>query len=143
MRFWDSSALLTLSAGQPQAPSLQPVMDDDPKTAIWWGTRVEMVSGACRLRREGRFDEAGFQDLLAGIDQTCREADEVDPSEKLREEAVRLIKVHELRAGDALQLAAALEWAGRNPRGAGFVCMDKRLREAAAKEGFSVLPKSK
>jgi len=140
MRFWDSPALLTLSAGQPKAPVLQSVLDEDPKIAVWWGTRVEMASGACRLRREDRFDEAGFLDLLAGIDQTCREADEIDPSDSLREEAVRLVKVHDLRAGDAFQLAAALAWADHKPSGLEFVCLDKRLRAAAAKEGFAVLP---
>jgi len=140
MRFWDSSALLTLSAGQPDAPVLQPVLDEDPKMALWWGTRVEMVSGACRLWRENQFDEAGFLDLLAGIDETCREAAEIDPSEPLREQAIRLAKAHELRAGDALQLAAALAWADHKPSGMGFVCLDKRLRAAAVKEGFTVVP---
>ena len=99
-----------------------------------------MVSGACRLRRENQFDEAGFLDLLAGIDQTCREAAEIAPSELLREQAVRLIKAHDLRAGDALQLAAALAWADHKPSGLEFVCLDKRLRDAAVKEGFTVLP---
>ena len=54
--------------------------------------------------------------------------------------AMRLLTAHPLRPGDALQLAAALSWCGEKPAGAGFVCLDQRLREAAQREGFEVLP---
>ena len=143
MRFWDSSALLLLIAEQPGDAALMPLMDAEPAMALWWGTKVELASGLCRLRRESRIGNDTLARLLDRAERISGEADAIEPSETLREEAIRLIKVHELRAGDAMQLAAAVEWAGHNPRGAGFVCMDKRLREAAAKEGFSVLPASK
>ena len=42
--------------------------------------------------------------------------------------------------GDSLQLAAALVWADHRPTGLGFACLDRRLRRAAAQEGFEVLP---
>jgi len=45
-----------------------------------------------------------------------------------------------MRAADALQLASALIWAQETPRCLDFVCLDQNLREAALKEGFSVLP---
>jgi len=48
--------------------------------------------------------------------------------------------VHSLRAADALQLAAALIWTEETTAGAEFVCLDQNLREAALKEGFTVLP---
>jgi hypothetical protein len=41
---------------------------------------------------------------------------------------------------DALQLAAALVAASDQPAGHDFVCSDVRLRQAAAREGFRVLP---
>jgi hypothetical protein len=37
-------------------------------------------------------------------------------------------------------LAAAHVWAGNSPKGHHFVCLDQRLREAARKEGFLVIP---
>jgi hypothetical protein len=49
---------------------------------------------------------------------------------------------HALRAADALQLAAALDWCDGNTRGESFVCLDDRLRGAAVLEGFRVLPYS-
>jgi uncharacterized protein len=48
--------------------------------------------------------------------------------------------VHPLRAADAFQLAAAQAWRQQDPSGASFVCLDERLRDAAAREGFSSLP---
>ena len=49
--------------------------------------------------------------------------------------------VHPLRAADALQLAAALLWTEGAAMGSQFVCLDQNLREAAVREGFTVLPK--
>ena len=65
---------------------------------------------------------------------------EVLPSSSLRRRAMRLIATHDLRAGDSLQLAAALTWAGEDPDGKEFVCLDQRLMLAAGAEGFIVLP---
>ena len=140
MRFWDSSALISSIAEQPGDAALKPLMEADPAMALWWGTRVELASGLCRLRRENTIGDDTLARLLRRAEQISGEADAIDPTELLREEAVRLVRTHDLRAGDALQLAAALAWADHKPSGLGFVCLDKRLREAAAKEGFTVLP---
>ncbi len=48
--------------------------------------------------------------------------------------------IHPLRAADAMQLAAALVWTEDATSGAEFVCLDQNLREAALKEGFTILP---
>jgi predicted nucleic acid-binding protein len=54
----------------------------------------------------------------------------------VRRTAQRLLRVHELRAADALQLAAASTAAEDLP----FVTLDDRLALAAAREGFVVEP---
>jgi len=58
----------------------------------------------------------------------------------MRTLAERLLTTHALRAADALQLAAALQWRGEPSSGAQFVSFDGRLRGAAYAEGFAVLP---
>jgi predicted nucleic acid-binding protein len=65
---------------------------------------------------------------------------EVGPSARVREHAARLVRVHVLRTGDAFQLAAAQVWAAQSPGVQELVTLDGRLREAALKEGFVVLP---
>ena len=55
----------------------------------------------------------------------------IDPTPALRDTAIRLLRVHALRAGDALQLAAAIIASEHHPVSLEFVCLDDRLCIAA------------
>jgi hypothetical protein len=50
-----------------------------------------------------------------------------------------LLRLHPLRAGESLQLAAALVAAGHDPATLEMVCLDERLTAAARREGFTVI----
>ena len=139
MKFWDTSTLFVLLTTQKGSSSAADVFSSDPEVAMWWGTPVELASAAARLRRRGEVDDAGYVRILSKIWPLAQSAEEVQPSEEVRQTALRLIRVHDLRAADALQLAAALVWARHVPTGLEFVCMDTGLCAAAEKEGFSVL----
>jgi predicted nucleic acid-binding protein len=65
---------------------------------------------------------------------------EVQPSDLLRAAADRLLAAHPLRAADAFQLAAALQWCQRRTTDKELVTFDIRMREAGRKEGFTILP---
>ena len=54
----------------------------------------------------------------------------------VRNRAIRLLRVHPLRAADAFQLAAALVAFRAQPQDAIFLTGDERLRLAAEREGF-------
>lgn len=140
MTFWDTSAVLTLITAQSGSSELEMILKNDPGMVVWWGTRVEAVSGVCRLRREGEIDEKTQSVLLANLETVTTDADQIEPTEQVRSAAVRVLRIHSVRAGDALQLAAALVWTDHSPKGIAFVCLDKRLRNAAECEGFKVLP---
>jgi predicted nucleic acid-binding protein len=56
-----------------------------------------------------------------------------------RKIAKRFLRVHNLRAADALQLAAAFLAAEKDSSTLEFVCLDERLANAARKEGFAVI----
>ena len=81
-----------------------------------------------------------FRSAIERMRTIVEHADTVSPSDELRRRAARLLAVHPLRAADALQLAAALLWCEEQPHAEGFVSLDAKLRDAAHKEGFSVLP---
>ena len=140
MKLWDTSALLALLLGEDDAGGLRGIASADPSNALWWGTKVEALSGVCRRRRVGGIPDGRLPQLVAAIERAVGAAYEVHPIEEVRDTACRLLRVHDLRAGDALQLAAALVWCGHSPSGHGFVCLDARLRRAAEREGFDVLP---
>ncbi len=59
--------------------------------------------------------------------------------EQVRNRAIRLLRLHPLRAADALQLAAALTAAAEDPERLHLVSSDDRLSAAAQREGFRVL----
>lgn len=139
MRFWDTSALVPLLLEQEATEEVSDLLLEDPEIAAWWGTSVECASAAARLRREEVLtvsEEDKVLELLATLQRSWLE---VLPSEEVRDRAVRLLRVHGLKAADSLQLSAALLWAGSADR-AEFVTFDERLGLAARLEGFRVLP---
>lgn len=139
MRFWDTSGIVPLLLDQEATPSVSELLLEDPEIVAWWGTPVECASAAARLRREGRLtpnEERSVLDLLAQLRESWLE---VLPSDEVQALAMRLLRVHPLKAADALQLAAARVW---HPSGteAAFVTFDERLALAARLEGFRILP---
>lgn len=138
--FWDSSALLPLLVPEEQSASLAALIAGDKETTIWWATPLECHSALHRRYRQRPMLPADMAGAIDRIRMLVEHADTVSPSDELRRRAARLLAVHPLRAADALQLAAALLWCEEQPHGEGFVSLDARLREAAVKEGFAVLP---
>jgi predicted nucleic acid-binding protein len=139
MRYWDSSALLPLMVEEQDSAKRRGALEQDPEILTWWGTSVECVSAVSRLLREGVLDDQAYEQILRDHHDLSLGWVEIQPTEKLRRRAIRLLRVHPLRAADALQLAAALVGSGENPQALPFVCGDPRLSKAAKKEGFTVL----
>jgi predicted nucleic acid-binding protein len=139
--FWDSSALVPLVVEEPGSAQVRSLVEE-PREArvIWWGTRVECASALARAVREGRLPGDRVDETLERLATLVAESVEVQPIDAVRGRALRLLRVHPLRAADSLQLAAALVASEEHPEGAGFVCLDGRLRDAARAEGFLVLP---
>ena len=136
MRFWDSSALVPLCLAQPRTPPARAALAEDPEIVVWWGSAIECASAIGRLHRDGHLsddDEAAARHLLGLLRQSWFE---IQPGDAVRDQALRLLRLHPLRAADALQLAAALEWAGMPATGV-VMTYDERLRTAARREGFS------
>jgi uncharacterized protein len=140
VKFWDTSAVACLLVKQPATTSMSALLRKDPEVWVWWGTRVEAMSAICRLEREGVLSKEAFALSVQRLDQLFSVWSEVEPGDAVKEIALRLLRVHSLRAGDALQLAAAYVAAEHRPSTLAFVCLDKRLADAASKEGFSVFP---
>jgi uncharacterized protein len=139
MRFWDASGLVPLCVHQPESSGARVLFDEDREMVVWWGSVVECWSAFARLRRDGVFTIAN-EDAARGLLQTLRESwIEIFPGEDVRVHAGRLLRLHAIRSADALQLAAALVWAGGPPSGE-MVVFDRRLLEAARLEGLTPLP---
>ncbi len=137
--FWDTSVLLLLLCQQPKSQQARATHRSYSAINVWWGTRPECHSSLRRLIREGALSGKEERQAFLSLDRLASQWIEVQPSEEVRHLAERLLGLHPLRAADSLQLAAALIWSNRHPRGKAFICDDGKLQEAAEKEGFNVI----
>ena len=139
MRFWDASALIPLCVEQPDSRTVRALLEEDRAMAVWWGSPIECWSAFARLRREGLL-QPDEEDSARSLLRTLQDAwTEILPGEEVRAHAGRLLRIHPLRSADALQLAAALVWAG-TPPGGEIVVFDRRLQEVAYLEGLTPRP---
>jgi predicted nucleic acid-binding protein len=138
MRFWDSSAVVPLLVAEPSTPWARKLLRSDPRGIIWVLSPVEVRSALIRQRRDDRLTERAFREARARAERLFRALSVIVAVEPVRDRALRLLDLHELRAADALQLAAALIATGENPSAMPFVTLDQRLADAAGREGFPV-----
>jgi uncharacterized protein len=139
MKFWDASAIVSLVMSEATTKAVRTLAAKDPTMIVWWATEVECASAIARLERDDALDDAAATQAFHRLRQLAQTWHEVDPSDPVREAAVRFLRVHPLRAADALQLAAAFSAAERRPSSLEVVTLDDRLAAAARKEGFVVI----
>ena len=140
MRYWDSSALVPLLFEESQTAKMVAVLKEDPGIVTWWGSPVECYSALWRRRRTEQLDDPYFYEMVKRYERLEADLDVVPPVNLVRDGAKRLLRFHPLRAGDALQLAAAHFWCDNQPKNVAFVTLDGVLSSAARAEGFTVLP---
>jgi predicted nucleic acid-binding protein len=139
MKFWDSSVIVPLLVSQASSGAVSNEVERDPDLVVWWGTGLECVSAFTRLEREGKLTAAELVAAIDNLPPLAASWQEVQPAARLRQTAERLLRVHPLRAADALQLAAAIAAADGDPSSLPFVTLDERLARAAEREGFPVV----
>ena len=143
MRFWDASAITPLCLDEGRSTEVDQLVSEDPRMTVWWATPVECASAIARRRRVGALSAADQDSAYEVLDRLSSAWFEIQPGQLVRSYAFRVLRVHSLRAADALQLAAALVWAGAPATGpasvAEIVTLDSRLAEVARLEGFTVL----
>lgn len=139
MIFWDASAIVPLLVVESSTRHMQALAREDPDIVVWWGSEVECISALARLERAAALDGKRMALASERLKQLANGWHEVEPSEIVRESAIRFLRVHPLRAADALQLAAAFTAAERRPASLRVLTLDERLADAAQKEGFALV----
>jgi uncharacterized protein len=142
VKFWDASAVVPLLVMETSSRHLQSLAAKESAMLVWWGSKVECVSALARRERDGALDARVMAIALRRLQQLADAWHEIDPSDAIRETAERFLRVHPLRAADALQLAAAFAAAERRPASLEIVTLDDRLADAARKEGFGVVDRA-
>jgi predicted nucleic acid-binding protein len=114
----------------------------DPELLVWWATDVECASAVARLERDEALSPGSATRAFGRLQALSASWHHVQPSAEVREIARRLLRAHDLRAADALQIAAAIVAAEDRPSTLPFVCLDGRLSVAAQREGFPLVLES-
>lgn len=100
---------------------------------------VECASALARIERAAALDSKAAALALDRLKQLANGGHEIELTEVVRENAVRFLRVHPLRAADALQLAAAFIAAERRPASLRVVTLDEHLADAMLKEGCEMV----
>ena len=133
--FWDTSALVPLCVRQgitPRAIALYKLHG----AVVWWATPVEIASALARLVRIKQLDPSDWTRAHKLAQRLADSWSVIQPTDVLRAKSAQLVERYDLRAADAFQLAAALEWCEGAAQGRVFLTADQRLREAARFSGF-------
>ncbi len=138
MRYWDASALVPLCVAEAGTAVARRLVRGGIVT--WTVSAVEIAAAIERRAREGGLTEAERVTAQGALRELAAAWTEISATGAVRERALRLVATHPLRAADAMQLGAALAAVSDRTAGHEFVCADRRLRDAAAREGFRVLP---
>jgi predicted nucleic acid-binding protein len=140
MMFWDSSALVPLLIQDTHTTEAARLLGGDSEMTVWCATPIECEGAFARSLRRGGLDAELVSKAEARLQSLQRIWQEIDLGEAVRQTARRLIRIHDLRAADSQQLAAALTACDQQASTLPFACFDRRLRQAARAEGFRVFP---
>jgi len=102
-------------------------------------TVVELKSAISRKQRERPDLTELCKQAIINVRDAAATWVEIEDAAAARYHAERIIVNYPLRAADALQLGAALIAADGDPQSLELVTLDRRLAEAAQREGFPVL----
>jgi len=139
VKFWDASALVPTFLDEVSTQQVRNWQGSDPGVTIWMMTVVEVMSAIARKQRE-RPDLAELcKQAIVDVRDAAVTWVQIEDAVAARYHAERIIMNYPLRAADALQLGAALLAADGDPQSLELVTLDRRLAEAARREGFPVL----
>jgi hypothetical protein len=141
--FADSSALVKLYADEVD----NELVRDLEVLVLSCLARVEVPAALWRKHRLGELDSADARLLVAAFEidyfgaggEPPRFAAVGLPGEIL-DQGARLVAVHGLRGYEAISLSSALAVRTADPSCQAVACFDRRLRDAAAAEGFELVP---
>jgi predicted nucleic acid-binding protein len=138
VRFIDASALVKRYVREAGSARVQSLLRSDA-VAVCRLSAVEVVSAFARLGRDGAVTIATRDRLIRSFTTDLMAWHTVEITEDLVATGQQLLLRHTLRAGDAIQLAAAmLLQRALGPDFTSFVAADSRLTAAALAEGLTV-----
>jgi predicted nucleic acid-binding protein len=139
MIFWDSSAIVPLIVPESTSQQMLKLYTQDPEMLVWWATELECVSAICRRERDAAVHAGHASSAFGRLKRLSEAWHEVQAGDRVKVTARRLLRTHNLRTADALQLAAAITVSQGDASRIAFLTLDDRLRVAAEREGLHLV----
>ena len=139
MRFWDTSALVPVMISEAQTAGMRALLHADNDILTADIAVIEVASAIWRRRHDGEWSAATLGGAESNFAELTRHWRTIPSSEETTEAALDLLSRHRLRTLDAIQLATAIAFSGRD-RTLPIVTLDNRLTSAARAEGFPTRP---
>ncbi|OFZ54114.1 MAG: hypothetical protein A2428_08735 [Bdellovibrionales bacterium RIFOXYC1_FULL_54_43] len=140
MKFWDSSAVLSLVSTDKRSSGMLRLLREDSTILVWTMTPTECLSA---IHASGHQAQVPAQSKLAEIVNRLRLLQnswiEIHQVEWVKKRAERLLSVHGMSTAAALQLGAALVACEDRPDELPIVTFDPELARCASREGFQVI----
>jgi predicted nucleic acid-binding protein len=137
IRFFDASALVKRYVREAGSPLVAAELKRGP-AAVSRLSLLEITSALCRRCRQGDLTARQRDRLLDALRDDARHLLVVEVTAAVVDRSSALLRGHDLRAGDAIQLASGLGLRDRTGASVTFVAFDDRLRRAALREGLEV-----
>jgi len=137
MRYLDASALVKRYVREEGSTRVRRLIAlEVPATSRL--SEVEIASAVGRRAREGAFSMAERDRALAALERDFAVMFVVELTPDITARARGVLQRHQLRAGDAIQLASCLYLQQQIGEDVPFVAFDDRLVRAARREGLNV-----
>jgi predicted nucleic acid-binding protein len=137
--FFDSSAIVPLCIVQEASQTARQFHRSSTKQVVAWTTLIEATGAIYRAVDVAGLSQANAKRGLDRLTQLESRWAVVAADVRVRDIALDMLRSHDLRAGDAIQLSSALVWCKEKARHRSFVCFDKKLIAAAQAVGFDVI----
>ena len=139
IRYFDASALAKRYVQEQDTAAVQRLLTHG-SSATSCLSLTEVASAIVRRCREGAFSVAERDRALAALQADFRTLYVVELSPAISTITLDLLVRHQLRAGDAVQLASCLYLQQQLGQPVPFVVYDTRLIAAARQEALRILP---
>ncbi len=131
--FLDSSALAKRYVKEPGSGRVEQILSAASSLGLSAICLSEVVSGLCRLRREGKLSPQQYAENKWALIQDVEDSVIIHITDQVVARAVELLERWPLRSSDALHVACAAEWAADL-----FASADERQCKAARGYGLRV-----
>lgn len=136
IHFLDASALVKRYVVEAETAKVEAIFQSGAPLAIARLSLVEVSSALCRRARQGDLDARALMTALGDLSRDAEQLLVVELDANLTATAQILLQRHALRAGDAIQLGAAIALRRLSRMDVRFYGYDARLSAAAAREGI-------